>query len=32
MVWAHVDTYQAGANINNIFWNEEDQRVHFSRN
>ena len=28
----HIDTYQARANINNIFWNEEDQCIHFSRN
>ena len=31
LLW-HIDTYQARANINNIFWNEEDQCIHFSRN
>jgi hypothetical protein len=32
LLWAHTGTYQARANINNIFWNEEDQCIHFSRN
>ena len=27
-----IEAYQARANVDNVFWHEEDQRVHFSCN